>query len=156
MRIITMLCAVVASALLFGCVSVPKDPKLIIGSAPPDSTIFNTVRCAIEGDCTVKIEVAGDCKFNVPTLVVLSGIAGRRHAVVWRILSSDYVFSTTPGTPALIPKGSQDFFRAPAVIGPIMAVEVTITTPGLSHEYGLNIVKRAGGACPSVDPYVIE
>ncbi len=156
MRIIMLWAAATVSAILVGCGTVPKDPKLIIGRAPPAETFFNTVNCRVEGDCTVKIEVIGDCQFKVPDLVVLSGSAGRRHAVVWRIISSDYVFSTTSGTPALDPKGSGSFFGTPAVIGRLMGVEVTVTTPGLSHEYGLNIVKRSGTVCAKVDPYVIE
>ena len=116
--------------------------------------MFNYVSCA--PNCTVKVEVIGDCQFKVPDLVVLSGIAGRRHAVVWLIQSSDYVFSTTSGMPALAPKGSERFFGPPHVRGPLMGVEVAIIDPGRSHEYGLNIVKRSGTACPQVDPYMIE
>jgi hypothetical protein len=70
-------------------------------------------------------------------------------------MSPDYVFPRT-GTPALDPKGSGSFFGTPGIVGPLMAVEVTVTTPGLSHEYGLNIVKRSGGTCPEVDPFMIE
>ncbi len=156
MRIMKLLVVAIMGGVLAACstVMVPTDPKLIVGHAPPASTLFNTVRCP-ESDCTVKIEVIGDCQFKVPDLVVLSGMAGRRHAVVWRILSPDYVFPRS-GTPALDPKGSGNFFGTPGIVGPIMAVEVTVTTPGLSHEYGLNIVKRSGTACPEVDPYVIE
>ncbi len=155
MRIITLLVAVTISGVLVGCSTVPTDPKLIIGHAPPAATLFNRVNCP-DGDCTVKIEVIGDCQFKVPDLVILSGVAGMRHAVVWVIKSPDYVFSRTSGTPALDPKGSGNFFGTPGVVGRIMGVEVTVTTPGLSHEYGLNIVKRSGTVCPQVDPYMIE
>jgi len=157
MRIMALFSAVIVSTVLVGCSTTSdfKSPPPI-GRAPPAQTLFNTVNCFSEGDCTVKIEVIGECQFKVPDLVVLSGMAGRRHAVVWRILSPDYVFSTASGTSALNPKGSGSFFGTPVVLGPIMAVEVTVTTPHLSHEYGLNIVKRSGPACPQVDPYMIE
>jgi hypothetical protein len=155
MRIITLLAAVIISDVLVGCGTVPMDPKLIIGRAPPPQTLFNSLSCS--PNCIVKIEVNGDCKFDVPELVVLSGMAGKRHGVAWIIQSSDYVFSTTSGTPALAPKGSGGFFGTPIVAGPFMAVEVTVATPHLSHEYGLNIVKRSGTTvCPQVDPFVIE
>jgi hypothetical protein len=154
MRIKALLATAIMSGVLVGCVTVPTDPKLIVGRPPPMATFFNYVSCA--PNCTVKVEVVGDCQFKVPDLVVLSGIAGRRHAVVWVIQSSDYVFSTTSGAPALAPKGSPDFFGSPHVLGPILGVEVTVTTPGKSHEYGLNIAKRSGSACPQVDPFVME
>lgn len=156
MRIKTLLAAATMGGVLAACstVMVPTDPKLIVGRTPPASTFFNTVRCP-DGDCAVKIEVTGDCQFKVPDLVVLSGIRGTRHAVVWRIMSPDYVFPRT-GTPALDPKGSGTFFGTPGIVGPLMGVEVTVATPGLSHEYGLNIVKRSGTVCAEVDPFMIE
>ena len=155
MRIKALLATVIISGVLAGCVTVPTDPKLIVGRPPPMATFFNYVSCA--PNCTVKVEVIGDCQFKVPDLVVLSGMAGRRHAVAWVIQSSDYVFSTTSGAPALVPKGDGDrFFGPPHVLGPILGVEVTVTTPGRSHEYGLNILKRGGPACPQVDPFVVE
>jgi hypothetical protein len=157
MRIITLLAAATMGGMLAACstVTVPTDPKLIVGHPPPPSTLSNTVKCP-DPDCKVKVEVIGDCKFNVPDLVVLSGMRGKRHSVMWQILSPDYVFPRT-GTPALDPKGSGEFFGPPGVAGPIMVVDVVVGTPGLSHEYGLNIVKRSGGTvCPKVDPYMIE
>ena len=156
MRIMTLLAAATMGGVLAACstVTVPTDPKLIVGRAPPPSTLFNTVRCP-EPDCKVKVEVIGDCQFKIPDLVALSGMRGKRHAVEWQILSPDYAFSRTE-PPALDPKGSGDFFRTPRVAGPTMAVDVVIATPGESHEYGLNIVKRSGGACAKVDPFVIE
>src|SRR5437773_3614930 len=123
MRIITLLAVVIISGVLVACSSVPVDPKLIIGRVPPAQTPFNSVPCA--PNCTVKIDVTGDCQFSVPDLVILSGMAGKRHAVVWQIMSDDYVFSTTIGTPALDPKGSSSFFGTPTVVGPIMVVRVT-------------------------------
>jgi hypothetical protein len=89
-------------------------------------------------------------------LVVLSGAAGKRHAVVWQIMSDDYVFSSAEGTPALDPKGSSKFFGTPTVVGPIMVAQVTVSTPHLSHEYGLTMVNKGGAACPKVDPFMIE
>ena len=157
MRIIALLAAATMGGVLAACstVTVPTDPKLIVGRPPPASTAFNTVRCP-EPDCKVKVEVIGDCQFKVPDLVVLSGMRGRRHAVVWQILSPDYVFPRT-GTPALDPKGQWRVLRNSAASrGPTMAVDVAIDTPGQSHEYGLNIVKRSGGACAEVDPFMIE
>ena len=156
MRLKALLATAIISGVLVGCVTVPTDPKLIVGGKPPPATFFNTQTCRGEGDCTVKVLVVGDCQFKVPDLVVLSGIRGTRHAVVWRIVSRDYVFSTPPGPSALDPKGSGGFFGTPVVLGPIMAVEVTVATPGMSHEYGLNLAKRSGAACPEVDPYMIE
>jgi hypothetical protein len=153
MRILTLLAAAIVSGVLVGCATVPTDPKLIVGRAPPAATLFNRVICS-GGDCTVKIEVIGDCQFKVPDLVVLSGIAGRRHAVVWQIMSTDYVFPRAGA--GLDPKGSGNFFGTAAGVGTFMGVEVTVTTPGMSHEYGLNIVKRSGAVCPEVDPYMIE
>jgi hypothetical protein len=153
MRIKALLATVIMSGVLVGCVTVPTDPKLIVGRAPPAATFFNRVNCP-NADCTVNIEVVGDCQFKVPDLVVLSGMAGRRHAVVWRIMSTDYVFPRAGA--GLDPKGSGNFFGTAAGIGTFMGVEVTVTTPGMSHEYGLNIVKRSGAACPEVDPFMIE
>ena len=155
MRMKALLATVIMSGVLVGCVSVPTDPKLIVGRAPPAATLFNKVPCSTDG-CIVRIEVTGDCQFTVPDLVVLSGERGKIHAVIWVIRSPDYVFSRVSGTPALDPKRSEDFFGFPAVVGRILAVEVTVATPGMSHEYGLNIVKRNGTVCPKVDPYMIE
>ncbi len=154
MRILALLSAVIVSGVLVGCGSVPTDPKLIVGRAPPAQTLFNTVSCV--PNCIVKIDVVGECQFSVPDLVVLSGIIGKRHAVAWLIQSSDYVFSTSGDRPGLVPKGSERFFGTPHVLGPLMGVEVTVVTPHLSHEYGLNIAKRGGAVCPQVDPFMIE
>ena len=154
MRIITLLAAVIMSGVLVGCSTVPTDPKLIVGRAPPAQTPSNYLSCA--PNCTVHVEVPNDCRFDVTPLIVLSGVAGNRHVIVWVIQSSDYVFSTASGTPALDPKGSGSFFGDPVVRGRTMHVDVTVTTPHLSHEYGLNIVKKNGTACPKYDPYVIE
>jgi len=155
MRIKALLATVIMSGVLVGCISVPTDPKLIVGRPPPAATFFNRVNCPADG-CIVRIEVTGDCQFTVPDLVVLSGVRGTRHAVIWVIRSQDYVFSRIAGTPALDPKRSEDFFGTPGVVGRIMAVEVTVATPGMSHEYGLNIIKRSGTACAEVDPFMIE
>jgi hypothetical protein len=154
MRIIKLLAAVIVSAILFGCSTTSglNNPRPI-GKAPPAQTLFNSVSCA--PNCTVKIDVVGDCQFSVPDLVVLSGLIGKRHAVVWQIMSDEYAFSTS-GAPALDPKGSSSFFGRPVVLGPIMAVQVTVTTPHLSHEYGLNIVKSSGAVCSEIDPFMIE
>ena len=154
MRIMTLLAAVIISGVLVGCGTVPTDPRLIVGRAPPALTLSNYLKCA--PDCTVKVLVIDDCKFDVTPLIILSGMAGTRHAVVWVIQSPDYVFSTTSGIPALDPKGSGSFFGTPFVHGRLMGVEVTVTNPGMSHEYGLNIVKKNGTVCPKYDPYMIE
>jgi hypothetical protein len=154
MRIMTMLAAVIMGSVLVGCSTVPTDPKLIVGRAPPSLTYSNSLTCA--PNCTVHVLVNDDCKFEVTPLIVLSGIAGTRHVIVWVIQSQDYVFSTASGTPALDPKGSGSFFGSPVVHGRIMNVDVTVSTPRLSHEYGLNIVKKSGTVCPKYDPYVIE
>jgi len=154
MRIIIGFAAVIVIAVQVACSTTDANYPAPIGKAPPAKTLFNSVGCA--PNCTVKIDVIGDCQFSVPDLVVLSGIQGARHAVVWQIMSADYVFSTTSGTPALDPKGSASFFGTPGVFGPVMAVQVTVATPHLSHYYGLNIVKRSGSACPEVDPFMIE
>jgi hypothetical protein len=155
MRLKALLATAIISGVLVGCVTVPTDPKLIVGRAPPAATFFNRVNCP-GGECIVWIEVIGDCQFKVPDLVILSGNRGMRHAVVWFIRSPDYVFSKISGTPALDPKGSGTFFGTPGVVGRLMGVEVEVTTPGLSHEYGLNIVKRSGTVCAEVDPFMIE
>jgi hypothetical protein len=154
MRIKALLATVIISGVLVGCASVPTDPKLIVGRAPPSAAISNFLKC--RPDCTVKVTVIDECKFDVTPLVILSGIAGTRHAVVWVLQSPDYAFSTASGTPALDPKGSGNFFGTPVVHGRIMGIDVTVTTPGMSHEYGLNIVKKNGTACPKYDPYMIE
>jgi hypothetical protein len=154
MRIIVGLAAVIVIAVQAGCSTTGTTYPAPIGKAPPTQTLFNSVGCA--PNCTVKIDVTGDCKFSVPDLVVLSGIRGAKHAVVWQIMSADYVFSTAPATPALDPKGSGGFFGTPVVLGPIMAVQVTVATPHLSHFYGLNMVSRNGTVCPEVDPFMIE
>ena len=154
MRIMTLLAAVVISGVLVGCSTAPTDPMLNVGRTPPTPAGSNWLTCA--PNCTVHVEVTGDCKFDVTPLIVLSGVAGRRHVVVWVIQSPDYLFSTAAATPALDPKGSASFFGTPAVHGRTMGVDVVVTTPKLSHEYGLNIVRRNGTVCPKYDPYVIE
>ena len=155
MRTRTLLSAVIASALLFGCSTVPTDPKMIVGRAPPPETFFNTVNCSADG-CIVKISVTGDCTFDVPAIVRLSGTHGAIHGIIWVIQSKDYVFSTATGAPSLVTKGSGDFFGNTAVIGRLLAIEVKVASPNQSHEYGLNIARRSGGACRTVDPFLIE
>lgn len=155
MRIITLLSTVIMSGVLVGCSTTPdiKNAPPPIGGIPPVSTFVNTVPCSVDG-CLVKIDVIGNCKFDVPAIVRLSGIRDAIHGVIWVIQSRDYVFSSDV---ALFPKDSADrFFGRTAVIGRVLAVEVTVATPGQSHGYGLNIAKRAGGACGPVDPFIFE
>ena len=156
MRIMTLLAAVIISGVLVGCSTVPTDSKQMVGvgRAPPAQTSSNSQQCA--ATCTVHVQVTNDCKFDVTSLIVLSGIAGTRHVVVWVIQSPDYVFSTASGIPALDPKGSGSFFGTPGVHGRTMSIDVAVATPHLSHEYGLNIVKKNGTVCPKYDPYMIE
>jgi len=156
MRIMTLLAAVIISGVLVGCTTAPTDPKLNVGRTRLPPAGSNWLDCA--PNCTVHVDVTDDCKINVTPLVVLSGVAGRRHVIVWVIVPSDFVFSTAAGTPALDPKGSASFFGDPSIglRGRTMTVEVTVATPRLSHEYGLNIVNKNGTVCPKYDPFVIE
>jgi hypothetical protein len=133
-----------------------KNPPPPIGGIPPMETLLNTIYCR-EDACFVVVKVTGSCTFSLPDRVQLSGIPGAIHGIVWIILSKDYVFSTTGGIPALFPKDSADpFFGRTAVIGRLLAVEVNVASPGLSHGYGLNIARRGGGACPPIDPFMVE
>jgi len=155
MRIITLLATVIVSAILVGC-STTSEFKVPppVGRAPPPQTSTNWTTCG--ASCTVYVQVANECKIDVTPLIVLSGTPGNKHVIVWVIQSSEYVFSTAAGTPAFDPKGSGEFFGPASVHGRTMHVDVTVATPHLSHEYGLNIVKKNGTVCPKYDPYVIE
>ena len=156
MRIMKILTTILISGVLVACSTMPPPPKVFVGRTPPEATASNWLDCA--PNCTVHVDVTEDCKINVTPLVVLSGVAGRRHVIVWVIVPSDFVFSTAAGTPALDPKGSASFFGDPSIglRGRTMTVEVTVATPRLSHEYGLNIVNKNGTVCPKYDPFVIE
>jgi hypothetical protein len=157
MKIVWLLTAFILGGVLGGCTSVAiKNPPSPIGGIPPMETFLNTIPCGQDA-CFVFIKVTGDCKFEVPDRVQLSSIPGAIHGVVWIIRSKDYVFSTTGASPALFPKDSSDtFFGKSAVIGRLLAVEVSVASPGLSHGYGLNIARRTGGACTPIDPFMVE
>ena len=144
------------SGLIVGCGNVPpKSGQSELGDMPPQ-TFFNTIRCNEDG-CLVPIRVTGDCKFELEPYVQLSGNVGAIHGVVWVIKSKDYVFSTDASAPALFPKVSGDpFFGKAAVIGRLLAVEVNVASPFKVHGYGLNIARRSGGACPKIDPFMVE
>lgn len=154
MRGIALSAAVIASGVLIGCSTVPTDTSLIVGRAPPTGLFVKTVNCA--SNCNVNVDVVGACSFSVPEVIKLSGTPGRKHTIVWVIQSGDYVFSTNSARPALDPKGSGGFFGTPSVDRPVLVIHVTVATPRMSHEYGLNIVKQDGTVCPEVDPFMIE
>ena len=157
MKKVLWLTAVILGGFLGACSNAPiKNAPPPIGGIPPVETFLNTVFCR-EDACFVFIKVTGDCKFEVPDRIQLSGIAGAIHGVVWIIRSKDYVFSPNVGIPALFPKDSGDtFFGRAAVIGRLLAVEVNVASPGQSHGYGLNIARRTGGACTPIDPFMVE
>jgi hypothetical protein len=157
MKIVKLLTALILSGVLGGCGNMAiKNAPAPIGGIPPAETLLNTIYCSQDA-CFVFIKVTGDCKFEVPDRVQLSGIPGAIHGVVWIIRSKDYIFSTTGGIPALFAKDSADtFFGKAAVIGRLLAVEVNVSSPGTSHGYGLNIARRAGGACTPIDPFMVE
>ena len=156
MRIKALVVSAILSGLVIGCGSVPpKGGQLDSGDMPPQ-TIFNTTRCNDDG-CLVQIRVTGECKFDLDPYVQLSGYVGAIHGVVWVIKSKDYVFSTDASAPALLPKVSGDtFFGKTAAIGRLLAVEVNVASPSKVHGYALNIAKRTGGACPKIDPFMVE
>lgn len=151
MRIMTLLSAVIVSAFLFGCSTMPA---LAIGRTVP--AFASTLRCH-QGNCFVPVNVR-DCVVDVPDDVVSLGGpgAGRERAIVWLIKDSGYLFSTDPSVPALDPKGSGSFFGTPMVHGVVMMATVSVTSQNTSHEYGLNIVKSDGTKCKEYDPWVIE
>ena len=154
MRIMTLLAAVIISGVLVGCTTAPTDPKLNVGRTRLPPAGSNWTKCA--PNCSVHVEVIDDCKFDLTPLIVLSGVAGRRHEIEWVILSADYQFSTASGTPALDPKGSASFFGPPTIRGRTMNINVAVISPKLSHEYGLNIVDKNGTVCAEIDPFLIE
>jgi hypothetical protein len=154
MRIMTLLAAVVISGVLVGCSTAPTYPKPDGGRTRLAPAGSNWTKCA--PNCTVHVQVIDDCKFDVTPLIVLSGVAGRRHEIEWVIQSGDYVFSTASDKPALDPKGSASFFGTPTIRGRSMKIDVAVISPRLSHEYGLNIVDKNGTVCAEIDPFLIE
>jgi hypothetical protein len=86
-------------------------------------------------------------------ILTLGGQRGSR-TVVWLIQDSGYEFAA--GDAALDPKGSSEFFGRPTVAGAVLVARVKVDEPGLSHEYGLNIMKTDGVACRKFDPWMIE
>lgn len=158
MRITTSLLAIMLSAVMLGCGS---QPTLGTGRMVPFAA--GTQKC-FRGNCLVrvtidpsKITADNTCGVDVPdTVVNLGGPGGGpKRLIVWAIDTDGYVFSTTSGTPALNSKSSTNF-GTPVVRGPWMSDVFTVSTQGLSHEYGLNIVKPDGTACSQYDPWVIE
>ena len=153
MRITALLSAVLAGAFLFGCSTLPPITQTIGRPVPMTA---NTQNC-IRGNCYVPVFVA-DCVINVPdTVVNLGGPGGgNRRLIIWVIRDSGYVFSTDSSWPALVPKGSSNFFGTPNVQGAVMLDTVNVTSQGIAHEYGLDITKSDGTRCPQYDPWVIE
>jgi hypothetical protein len=158
MRITTSLLAIMLSAVLSGCGS---QPTLGTGRMAPLAAA--TQKCP-KGNCVVviaidpsKITADNSCGVDVPATVVNLGGpgGGPKRLIVWAIDTDGYAFSTASGIPALNPKGSTNF-ATPVVRGPWMSDLFTVSMQGLSHEYGLNIVKPDGTACTQYDPWVIE
>jgi len=157
MRIGTLLSTVVVGSVLLGCGSNPPKP---IGRPVPVITAAGTQNCP-QGTCLVSVTVAS-CDsggISVQDIVVnLNGTGGgTSRPIAWVITTPGYVFSTDPNIPALAVKGSGSFFGSANPQGTLLKTTVSVTSPGLSHEYGLNIVRNSDGKqCPQFDPWVIE
>ena len=157
----TTLLAVIASAVLLGCSSLPGDTRT--GSGRPAPRSADRQECP-SGNCPIRVTVdpahvtaTNTCGVRTPTIVSLGGLGGgRSRLVVWTIQDPNYGFSTLPGRPALVIKGSNAFFNVPEVHGAVLQVRVNVSNPGTSHEYGLNLVRRDGTACGTYDPWMIE
>jgi hypothetical protein len=112
-----------------------------------------TKRCP-QGNCQLTVTVI-DCaagKFQIDGEVLTLGGQRGTRTVSWLIQDSGYEFAAS----ALDPKGSDVFFGRPSVSGAALVARVKVEEPGLSHEYGLNIMKTDGVACGKFDPWMIE
>jgi len=163
MQTLKTLTAASAIFLLFGCQTVEVTRS--VGRPVPTKHGFvpasvKVKRCP-QGNCFLTVRVL-DCRagtFEIDgDILTLGGLGGgRQRVVVWIIETAGYEFSTNPKAPALEPKGSAEFFGPPKVDGVVLVAKVKVDHPGLSHEYGLNIVPTGSGtACATFDPWMIE
>ena len=157
MRIIPLLSAIIVSAFLFGCNTLPPVTK-VSGKEIPVSTL-SAQRCW-QGNCLIPVGVQSctpTSSLTLPNNVLHLGGPGNgsQRVIVWVLTDSDYKFNPNPNV-ALAAKGSASFFGTPFVYGPILITTVSVTSAGWSHEYGLNIAKNDGTVCQQYDPWVIE
>jgi hypothetical protein len=157
----TTLLAVIAIVGLLGCSSLPSN--LRTGTGRPVPMTAGTQDCP-RGNCPIDVTfdasyvtAANTCGVHTTAVLNLGGLGGGRSRVIlWIIRDSNYNFSTATSRPALEVKGSGNFFGIPTVNGPVLQVKASVSDPGLSHEYGLNIVKSDGTPCSTYDPWMIE
>jgi hypothetical protein len=164
MKIRTQWLAIAASLMLLGCVT-----QVQVGSGRPVPTLAPSAHCP-GGSCAVFVTAdsgsgtaGNNCGIAVPDPVLdLGGPGGgARRPIAWVITSPGYKFSPGPALghpatpPALDVKGSNNFVN-PKVNLTSLTVNFIVAIKGMSHEYGLNLVKDDGTKCDTYDPWVIE
>ena len=147
MRILSLVCAVAASAVMLGCTTVPKfDPQV-------------ATSCDDKHVCGVPVTVV-NCVVTIPPDKAELHMSGGPVAILWFLTPASilqkYSFNTTKGVVLKVPDPFAQFPTQEPVFNEHAYLWLNRNTNVKVYDYSINIVDNghAGAACPVLDPKI--
>ena len=145
MRIRSVVCAVVASAGMMGCMTATKfDPQL-------------STSCTDRNVCAVPVTVA-NCAISIPPDKTNLVMSGKPIVILWYLMPAaivqKYTFDTTKGVVLKVDDPAAQFPTQEAVFNDHAYLWVNRNTNVKVYDYSINVVDSGGRACPTLDPKI--